>query len=239
MKKIILSFLALTMTALVSAHQNNLIDVVRLKNGSIKRGVLIEETPKKSIKLKTSDRNLFVHETSKVEKVTKEESFNTLQKRNEFGANHSERRGYIGLSIGPSFALGDLSNLPVGATLNLIDFGYLFTEHIGIAGKLLGTAFNDNGINYGAGGLLAGLLASTPIGPNLNLDGKILLGTASFSVKYAGFSYTTDVYFGYDIGVGLRYNTSDKISLLLNADYLGSEEFRATSLTVGVAYRLK
>ena len=91
---------------------------------------------------------------------------------------------------------------------------------------------------------LAGLGFLVPNDPlstlyNLNLDGKILLGTASFSVKYAGFSYTTDVYFGYDIGVGLRYNTSDKISLLLNADYLGSEEFRATSLTVGVAYRLK
>ena len=239
MKKFILFFLAITLTALVSAKQNNLIDVVHLKNGSIIREIVTEQIPNKSIKSKTSDGNLFVYETSEVEKTTNEESFNNLQKRNAFGENHTERSGYIGLSIGPSFALGDLSDLPVGATLSLIDFGYLFTEHIGVAGKWLGAAFNDNGINYGAGGLLAGLLASTPINPNVNLEGKILLGTASFSVKYAGFSYTTDVYFGYDIGVGLRYNTSDKISLLLNADYLGSEEFRAISLTFGVAYRLK
>ncbi len=135
--------------------------------------------------------------------------------------------------------MGDLSELPVGATLSLIDFGYIFSEHFGVAGKWLGAAFNDNGIDYSAGGLLAGLLASTPISPNQNLEGKILLGTALFSVKYAGFSYTTDLYFGYNIGAGLRYNTNDKISLLLNADYLGSKEFRAINLTIGVAYRLK
>lgn len=239
MKKLILFFSALLVTALVSAQQKNLIDVVYLKNGSIIRGIIIEQIPNTTIKLKTSDGNLFIYETSEIEKITKEESLNKSQKRNAFGENHRERRGYIGLSIGPSFAVGDLSELPVGATLSLIDFGYLFNEHIGIAGKWFGAAFNNNGVDYGAGGLLAGLLASTPISPNLNLEGKILLGTALFSVKYAGFSYTTDLYFGYDIGAGLRYNTSDKISLLLNADYLGSEEFRAISLTIGVAYRLK
>lgn len=91
--------------------------------------------------------------------------------------------------------MGDLSELPVGATLSLIDFGYIFSEHFGVAGKWFGAALNDNEIDYSAGGLLAGLLASTPISPNLNLEGKILLGTALFSVKYAGFSYTPDLYF--------------------------------------------
>lgn len=43
----------------------------------------------------------------------------------------------------------------------------------------------------------------------------------------AGFGYDGDdiiiskAYVGYDLGVGLRFNTSEKLSLLLNADYIG------------------
>ncbi len=55
MKKFILFFFALLVTVLVTAQQKNLIDVVYLKNGSIIRGIIIEQIPNTTIKLKTSD----------------------------------------------------------------------------------------------------------------------------------------------------------------------------------------
>lgn len=240
MRKVLFLFIALLFTVVVSAQQNNLIDVVYLKNGSILRGIIIEQVPNELIKLQTADGNIFVYQTSEIERITKETP--TSQSRNTlaFGERKSnERRGYIGLSVGPSFAVGDFSDLPVGAALNLVDFGYLFTDNIGIAGKWFGTAYSEGGVDFGLGGLLAGLLASTPISPKINFEGKVLLGVAAFTTKYNGYSDTSDLYFGYDIGVGLRFNTSNKVSLLLNADYLGAEDYNSINLTFGVAFRLK
>lgn len=47
-------------------------DVVYLKNGSIIRGMIIEQIPNKSIKIQTKDGNVFVYEMDEIEKITKE-----------------------------------------------------------------------------------------------------------------------------------------------------------------------
>ncbi len=44
--------------AMLSAQQ--MIDVVYLKNGSIIRGVIVEQVPNKSLTIKTADGNVFV-----------------------------------------------------------------------------------------------------------------------------------------------------------------------------------
>lgn len=240
MRKLLFLFIVLFVTTVASAQQSKLIDVVYLKNGSILRGIIVEQIPNELIKLQTSDGNLFVYQTSEVEKIIKEAPTNESENTLAFGEKRSnQRRGYIGLSVGPSFAIGDLSDLPVGLALNLVDFGYLFNDNFGIAGKWLGTAYSEGGVDFGMGGLFAGLLASTPITSNINFEGKALLGFTVFNAEYAGISETSDLYFGYDIGAGLRFNTSNKVSLLLNVDFLGSEEYKSINLTFGVAYRLK
>lgn len=240
MKKLTFLFFVLLVTVFVSAQQNNLIDVVYLKNGSILKGVIIEQVPNELIKLQTADGNVFVYQTSEIERISKETPTNQSGSTLTFGdITSNQRRGYIGLSVGPSFAVGDLSDLPVGLALNLVDFGYLFTDNIGIAGKWFGTAHAESGATFGLGGLLAGLLASTPISPKINFEGKALIGFSAFTASYDGESETSDLYFGYDIGVGLRFNTSDKVSLLLNADYIGADVYNSINLTFGVAYRLK
>lgn len=74
MKKLI-TFLAF---AFILAFGNNLIaqntyqDVVYLKNGSVVKGIIIEQTLNVNLKLKTSDGSLFVFEMKDVEKITKE-----------------------------------------------------------------------------------------------------------------------------------------------------------------------
>ena len=49
-------------------------DVVYLKNGSIIRGIVIEQVPGKSLKIRTKDGSVFVYTMEEVEKITKEET---------------------------------------------------------------------------------------------------------------------------------------------------------------------
>ncbi len=48
------------------------IEVVYLKNGSIIRGIIIEQTPNVQIKIQTKDGSVFVYKMDEVEKITKE-----------------------------------------------------------------------------------------------------------------------------------------------------------------------
>jgi len=76
MKKLI-SFLAF---AFIIVFANNLIaqttnkDVVYLKNGSIIKGIIIEQNINVNLKLKTSDGSLFVFDMKDIEKISKEEA---------------------------------------------------------------------------------------------------------------------------------------------------------------------
>ena len=71
MKKYLVLFLFAIITT-VAFGQSNYQDVVYLKNGSIIRGVIIEQIPNKSIKIETADRNIFVYQMDEIEKLTKE-----------------------------------------------------------------------------------------------------------------------------------------------------------------------
>jgi len=52
--------------------QSNYQEVVYLKNGSIIRGVIIEQIPDKYIKIETADKNVFVFKMDEIAKLTKE-----------------------------------------------------------------------------------------------------------------------------------------------------------------------
>ena len=82
MKKITLLISLLLISVVIYAQKNNLVDVVYLKNGSILRGIIIEQVPNESIKLQTADGNIFVYQTSEIEKITKEGT--VKQSRNQF-----------------------------------------------------------------------------------------------------------------------------------------------------------
>lgn len=60
---------AFTLTAF---SQNNYRDIVHLKNGSVIKGMIIEQIPNKQIKLETSDGSVFVYEMDEIEKMSKE-----------------------------------------------------------------------------------------------------------------------------------------------------------------------
>jgi len=75
MKKLIF-FLAFSFILFIGNNliaQTNYRDIVYLKNGSIIKGIVLEQIPNVSLKMKTSDGNIFVFEMKDVEKITKEE----------------------------------------------------------------------------------------------------------------------------------------------------------------------
>lgn len=52
--------------------QNNYNDVVYLKNGEIRKGIIVERIPSETLKIKTSDGNIFVFKMEDISKITKE-----------------------------------------------------------------------------------------------------------------------------------------------------------------------
>ena len=73
MKKYI-GLVLLSLIATFGFAQGNYQDVVYLKNGSVIRGIIIEQVPNKSLKIETADRSVFVYQMDEIEKLVKEPS---------------------------------------------------------------------------------------------------------------------------------------------------------------------
>ena len=65
--------LLLLSSSLCYAEDSGTQDVVYLKDGSIIRGTIIEQTPGESLKIETADGSIFVYQMSEVERIAKEE----------------------------------------------------------------------------------------------------------------------------------------------------------------------
>ena len=109
LKIVCVTFIALLCSGTVWAEE--LQDVIYLKNGSVLRGVVIEQIPNESLRIRTADGNVFALEMSQIYKLTKEEPFykeqdviKTLFKPSDF----YRAKGYRGwVETGGAIALGD------------------------------------------------------------------------------------------------------------------------------------
>ena len=112
MKKLILLVLMCCFTGAVMAQY---IDMVHLKNGSMIKGVIIEQTPNESLKIQTSDGSIFVYLYDEILKITKE-----VPKNQVFTSEKSSR--YMGMiDIGHSFEVTDTDEWIVYDYLNRFD----------------------------------------------------------------------------------------------------------------------
>lgn len=73
MKKALIIAFALLLSVITMSQNVQYEDVVYLKNGSVIRGMIVEQIPNKTLKIKTVNRNVFVFEFAEIEKITKEE----------------------------------------------------------------------------------------------------------------------------------------------------------------------
>lgn len=102
---VLLIFLGLFLTTNMLQAQGDLQDVVYLKNGSIVRGIIIEQVPNESLKIQTAGGSLFVYKFEEIEKITKEapSSKSSAKKtKSKSGTNNSDNR----MIIAPYFSIG-------------------------------------------------------------------------------------------------------------------------------------
>jgi hypothetical protein len=106
--KRIFTLVLFVLTCTFGFGQNNYQDVVYLKNGSIIRGIIVEQVPNQSIKIETADKSIFVYPIDDIQKMTKEEK--PMVKNNyQISAQDNEglRTGYRGITeVGYQFGLG-------------------------------------------------------------------------------------------------------------------------------------
>ena len=96
MKHLFLTLCAIVCFAL-SAGAQNYEDVVYLKNGSIIRGIIVEQVPNESIKIETRDGNLFFYRIDEIQKMTKEVPYGYRRKQSYNSRSFNKPKGYFGL----------------------------------------------------------------------------------------------------------------------------------------------
>ena len=101
-------------------------DVVYLKNGSIIRGIIIEQVPLKSIKIETIGGNVFAYYLDEIEKITKEPRFaqEVIKNQEKLSTSTGLKKGYRGIvELSPV--------LPWGVRLDVIN-GYQFNPYLSV-----------------------------------------------------------------------------------------------------------
>lgn len=110
MKKVILS-LIIFITASLSVSAQSMQEAVYLKNGSIIKGIVIEQIPNESLKIQTADGSIYVYQMSDVQKIAKEFPITKTKNSPIFGSSTVSRGvpvGYRGFAdLGFTIGTGD------------------------------------------------------------------------------------------------------------------------------------
>lgn len=190
-------------------------DAVYLKNGSIVRGIIIEQIPNQSIKIQTRDRNIFVYKMEEIEKITKE---NTGYKKSEADAAEIKKHPYSGFSIGVEMGVGSgtgTDNMEEGIASAHALIGYMH-QSIFTAGILAG--FNMWGVAQNQEPLsLLDCSFAFRLFPLRSRFTPFLSADAGYAVESANTGVSGGI--TYNLGVGGRINFTQKRGLNLCLAY--------------------
>lgn len=191
MKKFFLLLVVGMITFLPSINAQSLQEIVYLKNGSVIKGVIVEQIPGVSLKIQTNDGSIFAYKMGDIEKITKEEVRmvrNNVQRNNNSHLDFGYR-GFVDLG----YTLG------VGAAggVDRID---LYTSHgIQIIPQLY--AGLGSGVSY----YFNGSGVSVPIFANIRTDILKSKATPFIDVK-VGYSVVDIKGFYLSPTLGCRIN---------------------------------
>jgi hypothetical protein len=239
MKNLIKS-LCFFLVAISCYSQDSYQDVVYLKNGSIIHGIIVEQIPNQSIKIQTSDKNVFVFKMEEIEKITKE--------------LNNEETVDIPVRTGIAFSVGLSSFSSPSSLSDYYNSG--FNVRFGYRRPLSGNIFITSDLEYDnfsvdddklrqyygygtkwsiSGGTISMLSISGGVGyryqiknPKLGVFGKAELGVAyvfitDVELSYSSYSYSISADpeedFQFLFGCGADYAVNDNISLLFEVNY--------------------
>jgi hypothetical protein len=209
-KLLLVGFMAISS---LSFAQENMEDVVYLKNGGIIHGLIIEQIPNQSLKIKTTDRNVYVFKIEDIEKMTKETvpDMHVESAKEEKGF---KKRGFFSL-IENSFCTGDKGKVEGLSSWdnedNSIGFrtviGYQINEHLAL------------GIGLGLDRyILASLIPITFDARISLLPGKIS-PVLNFNIGYAAGINGSEGGTLIHPSLGLKIFVSKKIAYFFNLGY--------------------
>ncbi len=237
MKKYLALFLFALITTVAFA-QSNYQDVVYLKNGSIIRGVIIEQVPNKSIKIETADRNVFVFQMEEIEKLAKE----PIKAKSGHSGNKSGLKSGYKLTIenGYEVGVGTWSRNKINMDIiNAYQMNPYFSIGLGIGVRHY---FHTNGVLIPIFADLRINFMDKFISPYLSLAGGCSMDTKKdFKVVGIILNPTLGVSFKRTdksvIYVGLGYEEQRDDFTLFTYKYTVNEndKLRAISINIGVS----
>ena len=240
MKKYLALILFALLTTLAIA-QSNYQDVVYLKNGSIIRGVVIEQIPNKSIKIETFDKSVFVYQMDEIEKLTKEQIKVEGKSPVKFKGFEKGYKAIVEIGFGPGVGNTYYNYSMDRFKINIIN-GYQLNPYFSIG---LGT-----GLRYYPTAEEAIVPVFADFRANLlkrNVTPYISLGIGYSFDATNGFK---NVGFLFNPIAGINFKVSDKSSMNVGLgyemqnmeyydyiyDYKYVEDFGAISINVGVSF---
>lgn len=206
MKKILI-ILGVLFVCLTSVLGQELLEVLYLKDGSIIRGVIIEQIPDKSIKIQTNEGNIFAYPMQNVLKITKEypnlDNKWSHRKKFSFKKQFAAKPGYAGfVEIG-----GGIGISPSGGFVNLTtSHGYQIIPQL------------FTGIGAGAHFDIGNTLISLPVFADIRYNILNSNITPFIGVK-VGYSLldVQGVYFSPSLGC--RFGLSENAAINLSFSY--------------------
>ncbi len=185
-----------------------------------------------------------------------------------FAQDTPEKKGFATFSLGPTFPFGDFASTSfsdpnagfadAGFHFNLMNFGYLFSDNVGITAFISGSRHPfdiDTGKddpNWVYASLMVGPLFSFPTKrKDANFDLRPMIGAMSAAFDPdIGISNIHAYGVAFGLGAGLRYHVSHTNSISGNLDLISSEpefdingehfsqQIGAVSFTIGISFRL-
>ena len=140
-KLLLLLTLLLSISTYVAAQ--NYTEVVYLKNGSIIKGVIIEQVPNVSLKIKTGDGSLIICQMNEVEKIIKEERY-TRDYRTDIDNRKAARNTLKGYKGFVDFGyIADLSDYDANKVEISTSHGYQFNNYFYLGGGVAADFYTD------------------------------------------------------------------------------------------------
>ncbi len=144
-------------------------------------------------------------------------------------AQDRKSNGFIALTVGPSFPMGQQSGSASfsesGAHLNLVNFGYNFGGVLGVCGSWFGTSYqlkNTNSV-WAYGGMMAGPMATFALSERSFIDFRGMVGFSGYEYQ-TSFSNKEDVTdFCYNFGSQVRMNFAPRWGILVGLDYFNTK----------------
>ena len=171
-------------------------------------------------------------------------------------ANAQDSKGYIGISVGPAFPGGDLTqydNASTGLNIGLINAGFRFNETFGMTFNWGASAFTndvDTNSTFSIGYLAVGPMFSFPLNNKIGIDLKPQMAFTTGVIDDGIYQYQTNSSIGLLLGSSLNFSLARHWGLAVNLDYLSTKfnemdgerlsfDYKASTVntTLGIQYK--